>query len=234
MFAVCRKKAVRKMPNHRSAPIPLGSRFTRWEVVGETIYGEGDSRVPCKCDCGTYKQVLRNELVRGGSPSCGCLRKERLRASHISHGLFYTPIYRVWSGMINRCNSPISAAYKNYGGRGITVCPEWQDVTVFAKWAQCSGYSEELEIDRTDNNAGYSPENCRWVTKSQNCRNRRSSSQVTIFGENKCLADWAEDERCSVAYSTLECRLRAGWKPEIALTKLSRLQEIANGRAAKK
>ena len=222
------------MPNRRSAPLPLGSRFSRWEVVGETTYGEGGSRVPCKCECGTCKKISLYELVRGRSLSCGCLRKEMATALLATHGLWNTHVYRVWSNIISRCNSPISAAYKNYGGRGITVCSEWQDVTVFAKWAQDSGYSEGLEIDRADNNIGYSPENCRWVTRSQNCRNRRSNAQITIFGEIKCLADWAEDKRCCVCYGTLECRLRAGWKPEVALTTLSRLQEIANGRAAKR
>lgn len=91
-----------------------------------------------------------------------------------NHGMSNTRIYRVWRDMKNRCLNPNNAGYVNYGGRGITVCAEWLEFIPFYTWATSNGYTETLFIDRIDNELGYNPENCRFVTRQVQQANRRS------------------------------------------------------------
>lgn len=87
-----------------------------------------------------------------------------------------TPLYRRWAGMKVRCHSESSVAYGSYGARGIRVCEEWRNsFASFESWALKSGFSQSLQLDRIDNDRGYSPDNCRWVTSERNCANRRRS-----------------------------------------------------------
>lgn len=128
-------------------------------------------------------------------------------------------LYTVWVSMRDRCNRPANVAYADYGGRGITVCAEWAEYSAFERWALASGYTESLTIERVDNDAGYSPENCTWVTRRQQALNRRSSTSVTAFGETKTIEEWVEDVRCSVTRTTLTSRLRKmDWAPEKAIS----------------
>ena len=104
------------------------------------------------------------------------------------------PIYNSWSSMKDRCNNHNSQAYGNYGGRGISVCKEWNDsFENFLKWAIESGYNEGMTLDRIDNNKGYSPENCRWATKFQQGRNKRNNHLITYNGKTQCIAAWSEE-----------------------------------------
>lgn len=98
----------------------------------------------------------------------------------------------VWSTMLHRCEDPKREKYPSYGGRGIKVCDEWHDVDAFVDWAESSGYSEGLQLDRIDNDGPYSPENCRWVTAKENARNRRDSKRLTLLGMTKTVAEWCE------------------------------------------
>ena len=100
------------------------------------------------------------------------------------HGMTGTPLFAVWMNMRNRCNNPKASDYKYYGGKGVRVCDEWQGFVKFQKWANENGYGESLEIDRKDNNGGYSPENCRFVTHAVNCRNRSRCRQWIVEGIN--------------------------------------------------
>lgn len=120
--------------------------------------------------------------------------------------------------MRERCSNPNRKEWHNYGGRGISVCGEWEDFVVFRDWAQENGYADDLDLDRIDNDGDYEPENCRWVTRSENLRNTRRSAEATAFGETKCIADWVDDDRCVVPDVTLRTRLRRSWHPEDALT----------------
>jgi hypothetical protein len=115
--------------------------------------------------------------------------------------------------------TPSSTAYHNYGARGITVDPRWDDFAVFERWMLDHGWESELDLDRIDNDGPYSPENCRLVTRSKNLRNTRRSRRIEAFGEVKSMIEWAEDQRCLPSYTTLESRLRHGEEPESAITR---------------
>lgn len=101
-------------------------------------------------------------------------------------------LYRTWKTMMHRCYNPKREKYKDYGGRGITVCNEWHDPNSFINWSYTHGYQAGLQIDRVDNDRGYSPDNCRWVTAKENSRNRRNTVRLTINGETKSVAEWTE------------------------------------------
>lgn len=114
---------------------------------------------------------------------------------HWTHGYSHThpKLFLVWETMRSRCNNPNRGKYKDYGARGISVCEEWQNsASSFCEWALSNGYSEGLQIDRIDNDKGYSPDNCRWVTPKQNSRNRRNNVFLTIAGVTKSVAEWCE------------------------------------------
>ena len=123
-------------------------------------------------------------------------------------------LYGIHSHMLNRCNNPECKRYADYGGRGITVCKEWEDFDTFADWAKSSGYQAGLTIDRIDNNGGYSPENCRWVTKRLQNRNKRTSRLVTYMGVTKPLVDWCEE--LGLKYDSIHNRIVKGWDPALA------------------
>ncbi len=134
------------------------------------------------------------------------------------HGLTRSPLMVMWTSMIKRCSNPKSKSWHRYGGRGITVCPEWYDFSVFAAWALANGYAVGLQIDRIDNDSGYRPDNVRFVTRYVQQRNTSRSRRMTAFGETKTIAEWADDPRCQVPHFILRQRVvRDGIAPEKAL-----------------
>lgn len=132
------------------------------------------------------------------------------------HGLSQTPEYRAWQTMLQRCHNPEHRAYPRYGGRGITVCDRWRDSLEAFVADMGPRPSPQHELDRRDNDAGYSPENCRWVTRTVNSRNRRSNVMLTHDGETLCLAEWCD--RLGLPTSTVTKRIAAGWSHAAALT----------------
>jgi hypothetical protein len=109
------------------------------------------------------------------------------------HGMTGTPIYHVWNGMRARCNNPNNSAYRNYGGRGITICSEWNDSLLSFLKDMGNRPSDEHELDRIDNDGPYCRENCRWVLPAENARNKRDNRLFDVDGVTKCLQDWAEE-----------------------------------------
>ena len=162
-----------------------------------------------RCDCGVEKAIQAYVVKNGHSKSCGCLLKEA--NSNYIHGGFGTRIYRTWCSMKERCNTATNAAYKWYGARGISICPEWTDFENFRDWAMSSGYNDNLTIERIDNNGDYCPKNCKWVTIQEQGKNKRNIIQFTINGITKPLFNWAEDY--GVAPRTVYARYRRGKYP---------------------
>lgn len=141
------------------------------------------------------------------------------------HGARHTKLYRVWCSMRERCNNPNNKSYHRYGFRGIKVCKDWDDFDRFRLWAFCNGYADGLTIDRIDNNAGYSPQNCRWVTTAQQNRNYSRNHILTYKGESLCLKDMAE--KYGVNPATLRFRLKSGISIGEALS--SKDRRVKNG-----
>lgn len=162
-----------------------GERFGRLTVIQRAgSYKDGQSTWLVKCDCGNEKIVARCSLTKGTTRSCGCLAKDELRErghlppSQYKHGGCLNNhaerLYSIWNHMKQRCLNPNNHAFPDYGGRGITICDEWKrDYIAFRDWAMNNGYSDDLTIDRINNDAGYSPDNCRWATRSQQNSNKR-------------------------------------------------------------
>jgi hypothetical protein len=119
--------------------------------------------------------------------------------------------------MLERCENPQHPGYKDYGGRGITVCEEWHRFFPFYSWSLSNGYAEKLTIDRIDNGKGYNPNNCRWITQKKNSRNRRNNHLISWGGESLCISEWAE--RLGISPQALVDRLHSkSWSLEQALT----------------
>jgi len=134
-----------------------------------------------------------------------------------THGWTGTKTYKVWSSMKERCLNKDHKNFANYGGRGIAVCERWQTFENFL--ADMGPAPERMSLDRKDNDAGYSPENCRWATQLTQANNRSSNHPVTAFGETKTRAEWLRDPRCRTTRFPLFVRLKRGMRPEEAITK---------------
>ena len=134
------------------------------------------------------------------------------------HDLCNTRIYRIWNSMKSRCSDiKDEHHYKHYFGRGITVCDEWKnDFMNFYNWSMENGYSDDLELDRIDNDGNYEPSNCQWITHKENNNKRGNNRIIDVFGETHTLTEWAYKYGMSV--DTLSSRLTRGWNIERALT----------------
>jgi hypothetical protein len=137
------------------------------------------------------------------------------------HGMTGTRIYYIWHHMKKRCRKKYDVHYDDYGGRGIDYCDEWEEFENFWEWAKNSGYKDNLQIDRIDNNKGYYPENCRWTTSYVQNRNRRDTREYTINGITLCLEDWCIAYKIN-RYTVLK-RLECGWNIKDALERPPRI-----------
>jgi hypothetical protein len=203
--------------------LPIGSRFGRLTVIQSDSGCRATSL--CRCDCGIQKSIRNDGLQTGHAQSCGCLRKERAAAgtakAHLTHGdtagRKSTTEYASWMGIKSRCLDSESPAYGRYGGRGITMCMEWY--MSYSQFLKDMGRkpSPQHSIDRIDNNGNYEPKNCRWATRQQQMRNKRTTIILTFRGETLTLPEWAE--RTGLGRSTILARIkRYGWSVDSALT----------------
>lgn len=193
-----------------------GVKFGRLTVIGKTP--DKHHYWNCICDCGNAKSIAQSSLVHGVSRSCGCYRKEKMKESKTTHGLSSERrLHNIWSKMKRRCKGTDKVASPYYHDRGITYCKDWNDFENFYNWSIENGYSEELTLDRIDNDGDYRPENCRWVDMKVQSRNRRGNRIITIDGVSKCLSEWCEIYDIKV--STVKSRLYRGMGEIEALTK---------------
>lgn len=173
-----------------------GKRFGKLYVIGVDENGGRKTKYFCQCDCGNIKSIRADALIGGMTKSCGCIKKDQDRinlAANHSHKMSGTRIYGIWQGIKGRCENENNPRYDRYGGRGIKVCDEWdKSFEAFYEWAIENGYSENLTIDRIDNDGDYSPQNCKWSTNEEQCNNRSTCIYITIGNETKTLMQWCE------------------------------------------
>ena len=190
-------------------------RLTVLEDAGPT--NSNERRYLCICECGGKRRVRGARLRHGEATDCGCGAREIIsrtaKRTFTVHGLSRTPTYSVWHGIIGRCTNPKSGAWKNYGGRGISVCERWRDFLSFLE--DMGERPQATEIDRIDNDGNYEPGNCRWVTRRQNLSNRRNSRFLSANGNTMTIAEWSI--KTGIQDGTIRARLRRKCSPEEAL-----------------
>lgn len=194
----------------------LNTRYGYYTVVGQPFnkeFGTIDRQrsrqyVKVQCDCGSTKEVRVDGLKSGHVVSCGCYNRKisSEQKPRLTHGLRYHPLNGVWKSMKYRCYNKKCKQYKNYGGRGISICKEWKNnFKTFYDWAISNGYEENLEIDRTYVNGNYEPGNCRFVTPEINANNKRNNIKYIYKDELLTLPQIAK--RVAIGFPTLYRRI---------------------------
>lgn len=195
--------AVRK--NH------IGIRYGRWVVIADAGCDKRlKSLWECKCDCGNVRIVYGFNLNNGSSKSCGCLHREMI----VKHDKSRTSEYRIWRGVLSRCNRPKDPAYLNYGGRGIKVCDRWNRFESFYE-DMGDRPTNRHTLERLDTNGPYAPNNCVWATYQEQIDNRRITLKFIVLGVERTLA-----RHCEIfgqKYTTVNARIKRGWSIEKAL-----------------
>lgn len=215
-----RKRKVGRPPKFQIDP---GMKLGRWTIIERSV-AKRASWV-CRCDCGTVRDVKCTYLANGDSRSCGCLRIELLYSGNsVSnrkmkkreyHGGRYSAEYRIWCGMIQRCENENAPSYGYYGEEGVTVCKEWRES--FAAFLASMGPrpSPDHSIERLDETRGYELGNCLWATRETQMNHRRNCVTLTARGQTLTIAQWAR--RTGLSRSTIMHRLLSGKVGEDAL-----------------
>lgn len=168
-----------------------GQKFNHLEVLRKDDSRHEDCACwICRCDvCGREVSMKANKLKSLRQQTCGCGHPMKDVQNQSRDRL-----YGIWIKMKHRCYNPKAGKYKNYGGRGITMCEEWlKDYNTFRDWALAHGYEETLTIDRINVNGNYEPDNCRWIPLNEQGKNTTRTVNITVCGISKCQSDWAND-----------------------------------------
>jgi hypothetical protein len=201
------KKSYRK--NYEEEVGKVFGRLIITQFIARVVHPESGGvtyKYICKCDCGNVILASLANLKSGHTKSCGCYDREQLSKRRKTHGLRKHKLYIVWNGMRQRCYNPKNKAYKNYGGRGISVAPEWLEFQPFYDWAVSNGWELGLELDRfPDINGNYEPSNCRFATEEQQQNNKRNCKKYLYNGEWLGLRQIAR--KMGVGYGVLSSRL---------------------------
>lgn len=189
-----------------------GDRFGLLSIICEVERIGRNRYVMCKCDCGNTKVINYRELRKGKISSCGCLASKLTSERYTTHGLAKKhPLYGVWKGIKSRCLNPKSPAYPHYGGRGISICEEWnENFGAFYKWCIDNGYNRGLSIDRIDNDGDYSPLNCRFADATMQARNKSNNKPIDYKNRHwHSLSSFCEE--FDLSYSGVQSKLKCGW-----------------------
>lgn len=187
-----------------------GKQYGNVYVIGYSHNVGKHTYLSCKCLlCGKEFTTRKDGVKNGHTTSCGCVREEWMHSGRLNrkHGLVNDRAYWVWTKVKARCYNPNCREYKNYGGRGIEMCPEWkEDPASFIKWAYSTGYDNtapkgECTLDRIDCNGNYEPSNCTWKNNQEQQNNKRCNHFFEYLGERHTVADWAR--KMNVTYSVL-------------------------------
>lgn len=163
----------------------------------------------CKCECGNEVTVRGNHLKDKHVRSCGCLLVDVSK----THGLSNHRVYNIWCKMTSRCNNSNNSEFHRYGARGIKICDEWlNDFINFYNWSMNNGYSDNLTLDRINNDGNYEPGNCRWTTPKVQANNRRTNKLLEYNGEIKTISQWCDTY--DLNYWTILRRYNKGWSPK--------------------
>lgn len=170
-----------------------GKKYGKLTVIRRVENAPGGvTRWECLCECGNLTIVRANNLNSGAVKSCGCLLKTAPQ-SRATHNMSNTRLYREWASIKARCYYKSQAGYKSYGARGIKMCDEWlNSFEAFADWSLSNGYSDDMTIERIDNDKDYMPNNCKWISLSEQANNRRSNIKITHNGETHNLSEWCK------------------------------------------
>lgn len=191
-----------------------GQTFGRWIAIHQDgNNSRGGALWHCRCKCGTVRTVLGQDLRSGKSTSCGCAKAETAGLLRRTHGASGSRLYNIWKGMRARCNNPNNPRYDNYGGRGITICDDWNRFQLFAAWAASVGYRDGLSIERMDVNGNYEPDNCMWAGAAVQSANRRFVKKAPD-GE----LWWHKARRNGITRPAYQWRLDQGWPLKLAVT----------------
>lgn len=193
----------------------LGRKFGHLTVVAARGSDGHHTLWEVRCDCGNAGVKVGTELRNARYCSRRCpLFRASLSRTRSTHSMSRHPAFAVWSSMLARCTNPRHRAYGNYGGRGIRVCPEWRTFEGF--WNDMGdGYEPDLTLDRINNDAGYSRENCRWATRTAQCRNKRNNVRIPTPLGRMTVAE--ASERFGVGRSTIFYRISRGWPERMLL-----------------
>jgi hypothetical protein len=189
-------------------------RFGRLVVLQQLASRKSRSWWRCKCDCGSELDVEGAKLYQGRTRSCGCLKREMIGDRSRTHGKRHTPEYASWWNMIQRCTNKKLRAYKDYGGRGITVAAEFQTFAGF--YAALGDRPAGCSLERINNDGPYSPANVRWADDKAQARNKRNSRLLTFNGKTQTTAAWCEE--LGLKPATVCLRLKCGWSMERVLS----------------
>jgi len=199
----------------------IGKKFGSLNVVDfdglRDFKGDRKTAWICRCDCGNIISVLGSSLTTGNTKSCGCKAREATSQRSAKHRLTGTRVYRIWQAMLNRCRNKKTINYYNYGGKGISVCKRWESFENFL--FDMGNPLDSQSIDRINNNGNYEPNNCKWSTRSEQCRNKSNNRKITLNGRTRTLSEWASD--LDICQSSLRERLD-NWSLEDALTRPKR------------
>jgi len=187
--------------------LEIGAAFGSWTVIAECGKIGKEICVFCRCTCGVEKEVSCRYLVSGRSKSCGCRKHNERKVYFRKHGLSHTPMANILNHMKQRCNNPNIKSYKHYGARGISVCKDWSENPMsFYQWSMDNGYEPGLTIDRINVNGNYEPSNCRWVPKSEQNKNKTTTTYAVYQGQMRTVLDLSRE--FGITYMSMKRRIK--------------------------